>query len=194
MSKPKRMYIGLVSGKEKRQVLTKVFGPGGKNLNVANLISRPGEIKRGELTPVFEIKNVYWGGHGTNPQGGSVKFQLVQCSYKPSTGGASVPTMSLLPTLEGGDDDAEDGDEEDDGEDAFAAKGAAGSGTAGSATMSLADAMSKVSVADSEAELVRPAPVSALATAAVAASDTGVGGVAVAPKGKGKGKGKSADA
>jgi hypothetical protein len=190
MSKPKRMYIGLVSGKEKRQVLTKVFGPGGKNLNVANLISRPGEIKRGELTPVFEIKNVYWGGHGTNPQGGSVKFQLVQCSYKPSTGGASVPTMSLLPTLEGGDDDAESGDadEGDDGEDAFAAKGAA---TQSGSAMSLADAMSKVSVADSEAELVRPAPVSALATAAVAASDTGV---AVAPKGKGKGKGKSADA
>lgn len=186
MSKPKRMYIGLVSSKD-GQVLTKVFGPGGKSLNVANYVSRPGEVKRGTLTPVFELKNVYWGGHGsTSPVGGSVKLQLIQCNYAPSTGGVSVPTKSLLPTLDG---DAEGEEDEDDGENVFATSGASSS-SAGQ--MSLAEAMAKVSVGESEAELVRPAPVSALATAAVASADAGVV-TSTAPKGKGKGKGKSTD-
>lgn len=156
-SKPKRMYVGLVSGKD-GQVLTKVYGPGGKSLNVANYVSRPGEVKRGVLTPIFELKNVYWGGHGsTSPVGGSVKLQLIQCTYVPSSGGNSVPDKPLLPMPEGvvdeGDEKGDDGENDDAGESVFSTP---------APKMTLTEAMKNVSPESEFTELVRPAPTSAV--------------------------------
>jgi len=188
-SKPRRMYISLAMGKDK-QVLTPVFGPGGKRINVLQHISRPSEVKRGVLTPVFEIKNVYWGAHGSNPQGGSVKFQLAQANYAPSSGSSSLPQRPLLPTLDGDAEDetsaGADGGDDDEGESVFGASQASGGGAP---KMSLAEALAKTSVSEASAsaqtnELQRPAP-----TPVVVAPTT----EAVAPKPRARGKGKAAE-
>lgn len=183
-TKPKRMYISLIMSKD-LQVLTPIFGPGGKKVNVTQHVSRPGEVKRGTLTPVFEIKNVYWGSHGTtSSHGGSVKFQLAQANYAPSTGSSTVIHRPLLPTLDG-DAEGSDGEDEDNG--AGDASESVFNGGTGGSKMSLAEALAKTSLNDAPApvELDRPAPVSAVEAAVAGAP---VAGAAPKPRGKGKGK------
>jgi len=117
-TKPKRLYAKLITKGKGLQMkaLTQVYGPGDKLESPTKYLSRKGEMKQGDIEPVFKFPKVFWGPHGQkSPCGGSVKISLIQCNYSPAhanTGG--IPKKRIV-----GPNSSEPVEEEEDAETHF---------------------------------------------------------------------------
>jgi len=79
-TKPMRMYVKLLTKGRgtKLRVDTPFYGPGDKLESALKYIK-----KQGVITPCFWFEGIYWGAHGRNPQGASLRFKLVEANYVP---------------------------------------------------------------------------------------------------------------
>lgn len=94
-TKPKKMYVKFkTSGKgDKMRVLTKIYSPDSEEpVPVTDIMN-----KRGKVTPCFEFEGIYWGQHGTNSHGASLRFRLVEANFEAIEGGQEIPKKRLLP-------------------------------------------------------------------------------------------------
>ena len=94
-TKPKRMYIKLrTTGRgDKMRVLTPFYGPGDKKESPLKYLEQ-----RGIITPCIEWDGIYWGGHGQQPHGASLRFFIVEANFVPSgAGDGGLPKNRMLP-------------------------------------------------------------------------------------------------
>jgi hypothetical protein len=92
-TKPLRQYLKLVTkgNGSDMTISTKCFGPGDKRTSPLRYIDT-----RGYIQPCIIWEGIYWGAHGTSPQGASLRFKVVEFNFTPSSGGSSVPSQRLL--------------------------------------------------------------------------------------------------
>ena len=90
-SKTARMYVKLLffsgkdkSGKEYSRMDTRFYQPPDTDraVNPLDYIN-----VRGTLTPLFHVKEVYFGAHGKNPYGASFSLRLIEADFVPQTSG-----------------------------------------------------------------------------------------------------------
>lgn len=163
-TKPKRMYVKLkTTGKgDKMRVLTPFYGPGDVTESPLKYLEQ-----RGVITPCFEWDGIYWGGHGQQPHGASLRFKIVEALFVPiAKSGEGLPKHRMLPKNTAAVTDdfasvAEDSEEPEDG--TFAAPGSGDSRSA----------LAKVAKANTTGKT--PAP---------KGSATGKAAPKIAPKGK----------
>lgn len=125
-TKPKRIYIKLVTKSKgiKMQCLTKIYGPGDKLVSPIKYMSTPGNTIQGVCHPVVHWEGVFWGAHGKNTYGGSLKFRVVEMNFTPKSSAGLSHRRMLSPNVDV-EEDKEDGSSE--GGD-FAFKHPSGSG------------------------------------------------------------------
>jgi hypothetical protein len=127
-TKPKRMYIKLkTSGRgDKMRVQTPFYGPGDVRQSPLTYLEQ-----RGIITPCIEWDGIYWGGHGLQPHGASLRFFIVEALFVPVGRSDNLPKHRMLPentavpdeswTPTVGEDDAPAGSDEGTEEGTFAA-------------------------------------------------------------------------
>jgi hypothetical protein len=177
-TKPKRMYIKLkTSGRgDKMRVLTSFYGPGDKKESPLKYIEQ-----RGIITPCIEWDGIYWGGHGQQPHGASLRFCVVEANFVPlGKGDGGLPKSRMLPKNTAAP--SADEIEEDAEEGTFAP---IGSGNTPSAALA---AVAKSNKAKTTAPKVAPkvTPKGTAKAAPKVAPKVTPKGTAVAPKGKAK--------
>jgi len=98
-TKPKRTYIKLVTkGKgAKMQCLTKIYGPGDKLVSPIKFMSTPGNAVQGICHPVVHWEGFFWGAHGKNTYGGSLKFRVVEMNFTPKSSSGLSHRRMLAP-------------------------------------------------------------------------------------------------
>ena len=93
-SKPLKMYIKLLTkGKGKNlKCLSKIYGPENEQVS-------PHDVNmRGEGHPVIRWDGIYWGSHGKNSYGVSLRLFLTEMNFKPSQDSNEVIcSMRMLP-------------------------------------------------------------------------------------------------
>jgi len=118
-SKPERMYINLASSGKGKKIVNgcKIYGP---RKNGKDTILKPskcvGEGKRATCLPCVHLRNVYYGAHGDNPHGASIKFKVAQMNYTPISKSGGGPSRNLLPA---NNDTVEDDESSSDDESSF---------------------------------------------------------------------------
>ena len=80
-SKPLKSYIKLFTrGKGKRLTcLTDIYGPGDKKLHPKDL-----KKARGDYKPAISWEDVFWGNHGGNSHGASIRLKVIEMNFTPS--------------------------------------------------------------------------------------------------------------
>jgi hypothetical protein len=84
-SKSEKMYVELVTqGKgSKMRCLTPIYGPGNKLVSYMKFFSNQANYIIGTIHPVYRWKGTFWGAHGKNTHGGSVKLEIVEMNFTP---------------------------------------------------------------------------------------------------------------
>ena len=109
-SKPKRIYVKLLSSKrpgEDITIHTKFYGPGDKNVDPEKYIN-----VQGYLEPVFHLQSVYWGAHGSTPFGASIQIKLSEANFTPMSRNGPPKRMLNANTSMVEEDDSDDDDSE----------------------------------------------------------------------------------
>lgn len=92
--RPDNMYINLITrgiGNEMR-VQTKVYGPGDTLLPLEGYLNT-----RGRIEPCLKFEGIYWGAHGQQPYGGSLRFRVAEANFTPAPGFSNgIPKGRLL--------------------------------------------------------------------------------------------------
>jgi hypothetical protein len=90
--RPDSMYINLYTyGKgTDLKVITKIYDDSGKELDKESYLN-----VRGRMEPCVKFEGIYWGAHGKNSHGGSLRFRLVEANFSPIIY-SSVPQGRLL--------------------------------------------------------------------------------------------------
>ena len=93
VTKPLRQYIKLVTDGQgpKMVVKTPFYGPGDKKMNAVRYVGQ-----RGNITPCLRFDGLFWGAHGKNPHGCSLRFKVVEANFIPQNAGAGLPTHRIL--------------------------------------------------------------------------------------------------
>jgi hypothetical protein len=101
-SKPKRIYIKLVTKAKgiKMQCLTKIYGPGDKLVSPIKYMSTPGNAVQGVCHPVVHWEGIFWGAHGKNTYGGSLKFRVVEMNFTPKSSAGLSHRRMLSPNAD----------------------------------------------------------------------------------------------
>lgn len=92
-TKPQRQYVKLItSGKGKTlKALTLFYDSNDIAHNAVKYIS-----KRGIIEPCFLVEGTYYGAHGKNPHGCSLRFKLAEANYTEISGVNGVPSTRML--------------------------------------------------------------------------------------------------
>jgi len=98
-TKPQRTYLKLVTKAKgsKIQCLTKIYGPGDKLMSPIKYMSTPGNAVQGIIHPVIHWEGIYWGAHGKNTYGGSLKFRVIEMNFVPSSSSGLSHRRMLSP-------------------------------------------------------------------------------------------------
>lgn len=116
MSKPLRQYIKLVTEGQGKTLVVKTpfYGPGDKKMNPTRFapVSRDAKGVRGHITPCNRFDGLFWGAHGKNSHGCSLRFKVVEANFTPMTGGSSMPSKRLLGRNTAPVEEREDGEDE----------------------------------------------------------------------------------
>ena len=126
MTKPKRIYIKLVTKAKgtKMQCLTKIYGPCDKLVSPIKYMSSPGNAVQGVCHPVVHWEGIFWGAHGKNTYGGSLKFRVVEMNFTPKSSTGLSHRRMLSPNVDV--EEVNENESSDDGD--FAFKHPSGSG------------------------------------------------------------------
>ena len=93
-SKPMRMYIKLFTqGKGKSlKCHSRIYGPGDKLTSPYKYIST-----RGDGHPIIKWDGIFWGAHGRNSYGASLRLRLSEMNFTPSTYSSDISKFRMLP-------------------------------------------------------------------------------------------------
>ena len=114
--KPKRAYLKLdTKGTgSKLKCLTKIYGPGDKEVHYTKYMCRPPEYPRGDSELAIEFDSIFWGAHGPESgYGGSCKFKIYEMNFTPESASNANRTRVLSPnTAVDGNESTSDDDKE----------------------------------------------------------------------------------
>jgi hypothetical protein len=93
--RPKSMYINLITrgiGNDMR-VLTKIY-----STDTDDIMPEADYINvRGTMEPCIKFEGIYWGAHGKNSHGASLRFRILEANFTPSPGfSGGVPKGRLM--------------------------------------------------------------------------------------------------
>lgn len=116
-TKPLRQYIKLVTEGQGKTLVVKTpfYGPGDKKMNPARFapVSRDAKGVRGNITPCVRSDGLFWGAHGKNSHGCSLRFKVVEANFTPIVGGSSMPSRRMLGKNNAPAEEREEGEDED---------------------------------------------------------------------------------